>query len=143
MHLLTKSGEKIELTPIPTTVAESQRSRALRVEVAADTARDPVSTGALVARAARGFFELGRREGMMGAAAPVKGPPPVTFRDEASGALRIVYRELTVRFKAKVPQQTCKKILVRRRDRGRGQEPRRNRDRPDLPDPSGQDLSRG
>ena len=111
MHLLTKSGEKIELTPIPTTVAESQRTRALRVEVAADTARDPVSTGALVARAARCFFELGRREGMMGAAAPAKGPPPVTFRDEASGALRIVYRELTVRFKAKVPQQTRKKIL--------------------------------
>jgi len=122
MHLLTKSGERLELTPIPTNIAESRRTHAMRVEVAADTARDPVSTGALVARAARGFFELGRREGKMGAAAPAKGPPPVTFRDEASGALRVVYREIVVRFKAKIPQEMRRKILqangfaVRRRN---------------------------
>ncbi len=122
MHLLTKTGEKIELTPIPTHVAESRRTHAMRVEVGADTARDPVSAGALVARATRGFFELGRREGKMGVVAPVKGPPPVTFRDEASGALRIVYREIALRFKPKVPQQMRRKILeaqgfvVRRRN---------------------------
>ena len=111
MYLLTKSGEKLELTPIPTNIAESTRTHAMRVEVAADITRDPVSTGALVARATRGFFELGRREGNMGAAAPAKGPPPVTFRDEASGALRIVYREIAIRFKAKVPQGTRTNIL--------------------------------
>lgn len=112
MHLLTKSGERIELTPIPTNVTESHRTRALRVEVAADIARDSVSTGALVARAARGFFELGRREGNMGGVAPPKGPPPVTFRDEASGALRVIYREIAVRFKAKIPQATRRQILA-------------------------------
>jgi hypothetical protein len=112
MHVLIKSGEKIELTPIPTTVAESKRTHALRVEVASDVARDPMSTGALVAHAARGFFEMGRREGNVGTTAPPKGPPPVTFRDDASGALPIVYRELTVRFKPKVPQETCKKIRL-------------------------------
>ena len=111
MHLLTRSGEWLELTPIPTNIAESQRTHAMRVEVAADTTRDPVSTGALVARAARGFFELGRRDGKMGVAAPAKGPPPVTFRDEASGALRIVYREIAVRFRAGVPQEMRRKIL--------------------------------
>jgi subtilisin family serine protease len=122
MHLLTKSGQKIELTPITTNVAESQRTHSLRVEVAADTSRDPVSTGALVARAARAFFELGRREGKAGEVSPPKGPPPVTFRDEASGALRLVYREITVRFKPRIPLQTRRMILgqhgfeVRRRN---------------------------
>ncbi len=111
MHLLTRSGERVELTPISTHVAESRRTHALRVEVAADTTRDPVSTGALVARAARGFFEVGRREGKMGAVAPAKGPPPVTFRDEASGALRVVYREITLRFQPTASAETRKKIL--------------------------------
>jgi len=115
MHLLAKSGERVELTPLATKVATARGTRNLRVEVAADTARDPVSSGALVARAARGFFELGRRAGNAGAPAPAKGPPPVTFRDEASGALRIVYREIVVRFGRKVPQATRRKILA---DRG-------------------------
>ena len=115
MHLVAKSGERIELTPLPTQVTTARRTGNLRVEVAADPARDPVSTGALVARAARGFFELGRRAGNTGAPAPAKGPPPVTFRDEASGALRVVYREIALRFGRQVPQATRRKILA---DRG-------------------------
>ena len=115
MHLVAKSGERIELTPLPTQVTTARRTGNLRVEVAADPARDPVSTGALVARAARGFFELGRRAGNAGAPAPAKGPPPVTFRDEASGALRVVYREIALRFGREVPQATRRKILA---DRG-------------------------
>lgn len=115
MHLLAKSGERIELTPLPTQVTTARHTRNLRVEVAADPSRDSVGAGALVARAARGFFELGRRAGNAGAAMPAKGPPPVTFRDEASGALRIVYREVAVRFGRTVPPATRRKILA---DRG-------------------------
>lgn len=123
MRLVTKSGESIELTPLPTTVRKSQRTRNVRVEVAEDRTRDPVSSGALVARAARGFFELGKRDGNVGPTEPVEGPPPVTFRDEASGALRIVYREIVVRFEPKVADRARQKILsqrgfvVRRRNR--------------------------
>jgi subtilisin family serine protease len=115
MHLIAKSGERIELTPLPTRVTTARGTRHLRVEVAPDLSRDAVSTGALVARAARGFFELGRRAGNAGAAAPAKGPPPVTFRDEASGALRIVYREIALRFGRTVPPATRRRILA---DRG-------------------------
>ena len=112
MHLLTRSGERIELTPLPTHVAEAGDTRALRIEVAADPARDPVSTGALVARATHGFFDLGRRDGMRAAVAMAKGPPPVTFRDESSGALRVVYREIALRFHAKAPTATRRQILA-------------------------------
>lgn len=123
MRLVTKSGEKIELTPLPTTVRKARRTHNLRVEVKEDRGRDSVSSGALVARAARGFFDLGRRAGNAGPVEPVEGPPPVTFRDEASGALRIVYREVVIRFGPKVADRVRKKILskrgfvVRRRNR--------------------------
>jgi subtilisin family serine protease len=122
MQLMSKQGEMVTLTPLPTQVAESTRTRAMRVEVDADVHRDSVSAGALVARAARGFFELGRTGGKASQAAPMKGPPPVTFREERSGALRIVYREIAVRFKPKTPEKKRKEILsthgfaVRRRN---------------------------
>ena len=118
MQLMTKSGAKLELTPIPTEVAESTRTHAMRVEVRADIKRDPVSSGALVARAARSFFELGRRAGKMSLPAPPKGPPPVTFRDEASGGLRVVYREIVVRFKPKRRRGDARQDPAQLRARG-------------------------
>ena len=63
MQLLTKSGTKLELTPIPTDIAESRRTHAMRLEVRADIKRDPVSSGALVARAARSFSSSGAAQG--------------------------------------------------------------------------------
>ena len=39
MHLVAPSGERIELTPLPTRVAEAPRTHNLRVEVAEDRAR--------------------------------------------------------------------------------------------------------
>jgi subtilisin family serine protease len=115
MHLLTKDGAKLELTPLETTVTESKRTHAMRLEVATDIRRDAVSSGALIARAARGFFELGRDTGKMARAAAPVGPPPTTFRDESSGALRVVYREIVVRFGSKVSLAKRKAIL---RERG-------------------------
>jgi subtilisin family serine protease len=114
MHLLTKTGERLELTPLSTQVAPSAMTRNLRIEVAADLHRDPVSTGALVARASRRVFALGRRTGKTGAPEPAKGPPPVTFRDEESGALRVVYREIVVRFAPKASQDVRSKIIAAR-----------------------------
>jgi subtilisin family serine protease len=123
MFLLTKSGEKVALTPLATTVAVSRRTRNVRVEVDADLRRDPVSTGALVARASRRVFDLGRRAGKEAAPPPPKGPPPLTFRDEASGAIRVVYREIVVRFERNASAKRRRGILrdlgfvVRRRNR--------------------------
>ena len=118
MHLLTKSGEQIRLTPLTMNLTAAPRTNNLRVEVAADPARDPIGTGSLVARATRGFFELGRRAGAMAPPAPPKGPPPVTFRDEASGALRVVYREVVVRFKPRVARGNAQAAPCRARVRG-------------------------
>jgi subtilisin family serine protease len=73
-----------------------------------------VSTGALVARASRRVFDLGRRAGKTGLPLPAKGPPPVTFRDEASGGLRVVYREIVVRFGAQVRQAARRRLLEAR-----------------------------
>jgi subtilisin family serine protease len=111
MQLRTKKGITVTLTPLDTSVVESPHTRAMRVEVATDLRRDAVSSAALVADAARGLFGLGRRAGKAEPPAPLKGPPPTTFRDEESGALRVVYRELSVRFAPKVPQKTRKQIL--------------------------------
>lgn len=115
MHLLTKKGAKIALTPLPTSISQSETTRTMRLEVRTNPTRDAVASGALVARAARGFFDLGRVEGNAGRAAPAaKGPPPTTFRDEESGALKIVYREITVRFSSKVPARKRQQILAQR-----------------------------
>jgi subtilisin family serine protease len=114
VHLVAKTGERVELTPLPTHVAEAPRTHNLRVEVAEDRGRDPIATGALVARAARGFFQLGRRPTKTGHPAPAAGPPPVAFRDEAAGALRVVYREIVVRFAPETPDATRRRILGER-----------------------------
>jgi hypothetical protein len=82
MHLMTKTGVKMELTPLATTVTESRRSRAMRVEVDTDARRDAVSSGALIARAVRGFFELGRTAGNMSRAAAAPAPLPDPMRVE-------------------------------------------------------------
>jgi hypothetical protein len=60
MRLIAKDGPPLELTPLRTTVVVSKATRNVRVEVAADLKRDPVSTGALVARASRRVFDLGK-----------------------------------------------------------------------------------
>jgi subtilisin family serine protease len=112
MRLLSKKGPSISLTPLKTNVTESTSTHAVRLEVATSLKRDAVSSGALVADAARGMFGLGRRAGKAAPAEPPKGSPPTVFRDEDSGALRVVYRELAVRFARKVPRETRKKILA-------------------------------
>ena len=121
MRLLSKSAPPQELTPLRTEVVVSRRTRNVRVEVKSDLRRDPVSTGALVARASRRVFELGRRA--KGEAPPVpKGPPPQTFRDEESGAIKVVYREIVVRFAPRTAPARRRAILgslgfvVRRRN---------------------------
>jgi subtilisin family serine protease len=122
MRLVTRSGPALELTPLRTDVVVSRRTGNVRVEVAVDRRRDPVSTNALVARASRRVFEIGRRaKGAAPAPAP-KGPPPQTFRDEESGAIKVVYREIVVRFARGTPEARRRAILgalgfaVRRRN---------------------------
>ena len=114
MRLIAKDGPPLVLTPLRTTVVVSKATRNVRVEVAADLKRDPVSTGALVARASRRVFDLGKHAKGAAPETP-KGPPPVTFRDEQSGAIKVVYREIVVRFARGTPEKRRAAIL---RERG-------------------------
>jgi subtilisin family serine protease len=65
-----------------------------------------------LARAGRAFFQLepvrrGRR------LQPPSGPPPAVFREDESGLVRTVYREIVVRFKAGLSSRTRRQILAR------------------------------
>lgn len=68
-----------------------------------------MNASALVARAARAFFEIGGRQ--PGKAVPKVGSPPVVFRETASGLLHVVYREIVVRFTHETSQKRRRDIL--------------------------------
>ena len=120
MHILNVRKQAIELVPLPTTVMEDEVTRSLSV-AAAITPGMPRIVG-LIERAGRAVFDIGRRAGPAEPPRPQKGPPPVAFREAASGLIQVVYRELIVRFKAKTPQKVQQRILnkygfeVRRRN---------------------------
>ena len=108
--LTTRSQEAITAAQ---RLAVSRGQAALeRVVLGDPAAGEPRSTGALVARASRSVFEIGLRGGKMSVPEPPKGPPVATFRDQSSGAIRLVYREIAVRF-GRVPAATRDKILAR------------------------------
>ena len=138
MFMLSATKQKIELIPLDTKIVEDRGTRALAVRVAIAHKADPVNAEALVTRACRMFFEIGRQsppaipqisrargpgvrvvdgwaKRAAGAIEPPKGPPPVAFREKKTNLLRVVYREVVVRFKPATPQKTRQAIL---KDRG-------------------------
>jgi len=66
--------------------------------VATRSRRVPVEASSLVSRAARAFFGLGERVTKSSLPEPSQGPPPTVFRESETGLLRMVYREIVVRF---------------------------------------------
>lgn len=115
MYMLTASKKKIQLARLETEVVEDRATRALAVAVNASPTRDPFNTSALVARASRAFFEIGGSTiGKALAQEPPKGPPPVAFRESASGLLRLVYREAVIRFRPGTSKRTRDTILKER-----------------------------
>lgn len=129
MYILNKRREKVQLTRLGTEIMEDPATGRTAVAVATRQGRDPVNASALVARAARAFFEI--REPRLGKAAaatqPLAGPPPVAFLETASGLLHVVYREIVVRFTQATSQKRRWDIL-----RGRGFRVRRTN--PFVPD---------
>jgi subtilisin family serine protease len=112
MYVLSATRERIELEPIETQVTRDTFSRSLTVRAAVDRERDPVNAAALVARAARTFFEIGSTEGVMAfATEPPPGPPPVVFREAHSGFMHVVYREIVIRFRHGVAKRVRQSIL--------------------------------
>ena len=114
MYMLNANKERIELQPLETEVVTNPATRAVTVRTAVDTARDPINTAGLVARACRTHFDIGLREGKAAAAEKQQGPPPVAFRQTDSGLIHVIYREVTIRFKHGTSQKTRKNILKKR-----------------------------
>src|SRR5215207_1104197 len=111
MYLLTADKQRIELQPLETAVVRDAATRSLTVRAAVDTESDPVNAAGLIARACRAHFDIGLREGEALEAAAPQGPPPVAFRETASGLLHLVYREVVVRFAHGVAEKTRSSLL--------------------------------
>ena len=111
MHILGATKEPIQLIPIETEVVTDEITRSVSVRATVDPRRDPVNAAALVARASRTFFDIGRRGGKAAVAEPQKGPPPTAFREADTGLLHVVYREVVIRFRHGTPEKKRRAIL--------------------------------
>ena len=110
MHAMDADKQKIELVAMPTSVRLDPVSRRSVVAVQARKADDPPGAPSLVARAGRARFEIGRKT----AAKPEltqEGPPPVTFRERDTGLVRVVYREIMLRFRRGTPERSRAAML--------------------------------
>ena len=115
MDLLDKRGQRIRLTRLDSEVLADPVTRSLGVSVSTRRGRDPINTAALVTRAARAFFEIGRETARAAVPEPQQGPPPTVFRETGSGLLRVVYRELVIRFQAGASEKRRRDILMKYR----------------------------
>jgi subtilisin family serine protease len=116
MYMLTASKKRLQLARLDTEVVEDRATRAIAVAVNANPKRDTVNTSGLVARASRAFFGIGGDvEGKaLAEMEALQGPPPVAFRETTTGLVRLVYREVVIRFKYGVAKKTRDNILNER-----------------------------
>jgi subtilisin family serine protease len=112
MYILNARRERVQLARLDTEVLDDPVTGRAAVSVVTRRGRDSVNASALVARASRAFFEIGRQQsGKAAAIAPQVGPPPVAFRETASGLLHVVYREIVIRFAHATSQKRRQQIL--------------------------------
>lgn len=113
MFVYNARKQPIQLVPLETEVVTDRASRALTVAVrGVRPERDPHNTSALVARAARAFFDIGlTAPGRAAAVTAHKGPPPVAFRESKTGLIHVVYREVVVRFQSGTSTKTRNDLL--------------------------------
>src|SRR5688572_834635 len=111
MHFLTRARERIELTPLATSVVVDPTSHRLAVTTE-PTDASLFNAADLVTRASQGLFEMAQPIGKKTLEPkPLEGPPPTAFRESTTGLLRVVYREIVVRFKPNTPAKTRRTIL--------------------------------
>jgi subtilisin family serine protease len=103
MYLQTATRHKIELELIPASVAIDRGFPALRAEGVDQDA-------GLVNNATRAFFGFNKRA-PRGLRAAVAEPPPGVFREKRSGLLRVVHKEIVLRFRRDVPDTKRAQIL--------------------------------
>lgn len=92
MHILSASKQPIELEQIPSSFLPAEPEPLLHVAA--------LNASPLLSDATRSFFDMlppGARA-VRSRAVP-QGPAPAVFRETRSGLLRVVHRELVIRFK--------------------------------------------
>jgi len=89
MFVYNAKKQRIQLVRLETEVVTDRTTRALNVAVrGVNSERDPHNTSALVARAARAFFEIGlAAPGRAAAIITPQGPPPVASRESKTGLI--------------------------------------------------------
>ena len=110
MYALDAYKAKVHLVPMQTTVRPDPVHKRPVVTVQARHGDDPPEAPALVARTGRARFEIGRRTAKK-PALKQEGPPPTTFREVETGLVRVVYREIMVRFKHSASERTRSAML--------------------------------
>jgi subtilisin family serine protease len=119
MYLLDSKGERIGLDFVgeASVPAMAARNAAVRLN-------DAAFGGRAVDAAVRGIFELRTerlpRAAWRRAAEPPKTPPPAVFRERDSGLVRMVHREVIVRFRPGLSAERRERLLA-----GQGLELRR------------------
>jgi subtilisin family serine protease len=113
MFVYNARKQPVQLVPLETEVVTDRASRSLTVAVrGVRPERESHNTSALVARAARAFFDIGlTAPGRAAAVTTHKGPPPVAFRESKTGLIHVVYREVVVRFQPGTPVRTRNSLL--------------------------------
>jgi subtilisin family serine protease len=106
MFVQTAKRRKVELELIPASAVLDRGVAILRAEGVAED-------GGLVDSASRAFFGFGATAGA--ARAAVAEPAPSVFREKRSGLLRVVHKEIVLRFRRDVPEKTQEQILAKHR----------------------------
>ena len=109
MYIYTASRNRVELEEVSTDVEPGVGGPVFRL-----AGSEQASTR--VTRAARAFLDMGSRSAPsfnMSARElrPITTTPPAVFREKATGLLRVVYKEVMLRFKAGTSEKTRERIL--------------------------------
>jgi subtilisin family serine protease len=104
MHILSATKQPIELEHIPSSFLPAEPAPVLHV--ASETASP------LLSDATRAFFGMQPAGGrVVRAAAIPKDPPPAVFRETRSRLMRVVHREVVIRFRASAKPAARRSIL--------------------------------
>ncbi|WZO95757.1 S8 family serine peptidase [Isosphaeraceae bacterium EP7] len=109
MHIFGAGGQRVELEEVSAQVEAGVGGAVFRL-----AGSEQASTR--ITRAASAFLKMGMREASPVAmdareARAITAAPPAVFREASTKLLRIVYKEIVIRFKAGTPEKAREKIL--------------------------------
>jgi subtilisin family serine protease len=121
MHVFSSTGKQVELQEVPTQVDPGVGGPVFRL-AGSDHASSRVT------RAARAFLGMGSPDApavpiTTSLAETIAQSPPAVFKEKDTGLMRVVYKEVVVRFKAGTPEKTRERVLKKQGLAVRSQNP--------------------